>query len=316
MKKKLYQFILLICSIALAHNEAFAQAPQGFVYQAEIRNDKGRILSNTDITLDIRILIQDDPAVCVWQRTYYETTDKYGLVSVIVEDGENSDPTKPFNGIDWGGEIHYLYVEVDGIPLSNEPVLIMSVPYALHANTATTVENANDADADPMNEIQSLSILDNTLSISGANSILLPAGNIKIWSGYSPTHLTATATWMIYRPNVENFNTLGEYITYDNGAFTVIKTGFYRINFKTLSYTATGRTMSKLTVENGSGSNIIDYSYTYNLQTHNTLSMDLVWLFSAGDIFKIELYSSSTGYSLYSGNENNRIEIMFLGNSD
>src|SRR5690606_20180452 len=45
---------------------------------------------------------------------------------------------------------------------------------AMHAGT---VENTDDADADPANELQTLSISDNTLSISEGNSVELPAGD-------------------------------------------------------------------------------------------------------------------------------------------
>lgn len=45
---------------------------------------------------------------------------------------------------------------------------------------------AGDADADPTNEIQSLSLTDNELSISGANSVLIPLGPIED-TGDNPT---------------------------------------------------------------------------------------------------------------------------------
>lgn len=45
--------------LSLIGSSIYAQAPEGFVYQAEIRNSKGRVLSNSDISIDIRILNQE-----------------------------------------------------------------------------------------------------------------------------------------------------------------------------------------------------------------------------------------------------------------
>ena len=49
--------------------------------------------------------------------------------------------------------------------------------------TITSSDNVNDADSDPDNELQSLSISGNQLSISNGNSIQLPnVNNNTIWS--------------------------------------------------------------------------------------------------------------------------------------
>jgi hypothetical protein len=54
----------------------------------------------------------------------------------------------------------------------------MSVPYALYAKTAENVTNdaVDDADADPTNEIQTLTVSQtgDTLTINGGNSVLVP----------------------------------------------------------------------------------------------------------------------------------------------
>lgn len=147
--KNLFTIIGFLFLIFLT-NVANAQAPEGFVYQAEIRNDKGRTLSNSNVSLDVRILTQiNNPDDWVWQREYNVSTDKFGLVSVIVEDAvPASDRNKLFSDIDWGGYYHYLYVRVnDGsgwIPMG-DPVLIMSVPYSLYSNVAGFSDTAEYA---------------------------------------------------------------------------------------------------------------------------------------------------------------------------
>jgi hypothetical protein len=54
---------------------------------------------------------------------------------------------------------------------------LMSVPYALHANTAENLINdqVDDADADPNNEMQDISLTGTDLSISGGSTVDLSA---------------------------------------------------------------------------------------------------------------------------------------------
>ena len=52
---------------------------------------------------------------------------------------------------------------------------LYSVPYALYAKD---VENADDADADPSNELQTLTITGNELSITNGGSVILPVDNV------------------------------------------------------------------------------------------------------------------------------------------
>jgi len=83
-------------------------------------------------------------------------TNQFGLFTSEV--GMGSLPTGSFSGINWGGDIYYLEVTVDGdvMPASQ----LLSVPYALHAKTATS----GVPGADGHN-----SLISSTVELAGAN---------------------------------------------------------------------------------------------------------------------------------------------------
>lgn len=146
MKKAITTFLILVLITPFLIKTSSAQAPEGFVYQAELRNNKGRTLSKTSVLLDIRILAQpSDTTDWVWQRNYDVITDKYGMISVIVGDeGTPQHQDKLFSDIEWGTATHYLHVAMDdgsGWVSMGDPVMLMSVPYALHAKTAGNAIN-------------------------------------------------------------------------------------------------------------------------------------------------------------------------------
>ena len=94
---------------------SFAQAPEGFTFQAEARDSRGRILSNTTLNVKAAI-IQGSPIsdVDVWDANYNPNTDKYGLFTIIigdVDDGEILD-NGPFSGINWANGPYFLKVEI------------------------------------------------------------------------------------------------------------------------------------------------------------------------------------------------------------
>lgn len=129
---------------------SFAQAPEGFTFQAEARDSRGRILSNTTLNVKAAI-IQGSPTsdVEVWDENYNLTTDKYGLFTIIigdVEDGEILD-NGPFSGINWANGPYFLKVEIqyDNTWITMPVTQLLSVPYALYAKNAGSV-NINETD--------------------------------------------------------------------------------------------------------------------------------------------------------------------------
>jgi len=125
MKKLLT--LLLGITLNLA---SFAQAPQGFNYQAVIRNTAGEIIANAevDITINIRQGTADGTVICT--ETFTTETNEFGLVNLAVGSINPND----FAAIGWAEGPYFVEVQLNGSAMGVTQLL--SVPYALHAMTA------------------------------------------------------------------------------------------------------------------------------------------------------------------------------------
>ncbi len=149
---------------------------QGMKYQAVIRDADRREVTNQEV--EIRLSIRDgEPPTSgsLYQEDHKVTTGEFGLVSLVIGQGRAFFGT--FDSIPWDEREEYwlqvlLDLDLDGQFEDLGASRLHSVPFAFHART---VEDKDDADADPSNEIQMLSIEGNQLSISHGNTINLPA---------------------------------------------------------------------------------------------------------------------------------------------
>lgn len=148
-----------------------AQLPQGFKYQAILRNSEGEVLANTNVFLRISITSQSENGDIVYSEEHETSTTSGGLILINI--GEGNALSGIFSEINWGSAQHFITLELNYnnsgyTEMGSSPLL--SVPYALHAET---VSNTNDADADPTNEIQTLSISGDTINLSNGGSIII-----------------------------------------------------------------------------------------------------------------------------------------------
>lgn len=131
-----------------------AQSPEKISYQAIIRNTKGELVINQAIGMKISIYFYNKTVpVISYAETQTPTTDENGLVSIEI--GTGKVVTGIFADINWAARPYYLKTEIDPGGKTSYSITsdtqILSVPYALHAKTATTAESTN------------------TISISGRN---------------------------------------------------------------------------------------------------------------------------------------------------
>lgn len=165
--------ILTLLSCVFLLSAAMAQTPQSINYQTVVRNSDGAILAGQSLDMRMTVSINSSD---VYEEEHSVTTNDHGLVSLAIGTGSSSDN---FDNINWAAGDAELTVEVDdgsGYETLGTSEL-RSVPFALHAQT---VENADDADADPNNEIQTLTLDGNSLSISGGNEVTLPSGGSEV----------------------------------------------------------------------------------------------------------------------------------------
>ena len=173
MKKKIFLSAAFVAFVFLGS----AQVPDAFNYQAVVRNTSGEVLANQNVSLRISILQGSESGTVMYTETHAVSTNLFGLVNLKVGDGTLVSGV--FSPGGWGMTSHFLKVEIDPAGGSSYTHLgtseLLSVPYAFHAQT---VENdaVDDADADPMNEIQILSLSGSDLTLSaGGGTVTLPA---------------------------------------------------------------------------------------------------------------------------------------------
>lgn len=173
MKKQLLTLLgfLTITSLVLA------QAPDSFKYQAVVRNAGNTILTNQTVGLRMTIQQGSIGGTTVYSESFSPTTNAYGLVNLDI--GTGSVISGSFAAIDWSNGPYFIETAID-VSGGNAYVVmgtsqLMSVPYALYARTAENVvnDNVNDADADPSNELQALSLSNDTLYLSNGGFVLL-----------------------------------------------------------------------------------------------------------------------------------------------
>jgi hypothetical protein len=137
MINKLLQalFSLLVLLVGLP---AFAQAPNQFKYQSIARNSSGEILQNIAVSLQISIRDISPTGTIVFQETHLVTTNDFGLFSVSIGNGTVVSGT--IASIDWATGSKYIEIEGDLSGGTNYESFgtseLLSVPYALYANTA------------------------------------------------------------------------------------------------------------------------------------------------------------------------------------
>ena len=132
MKKN---FTLLVLAITLI---ASAQAPQGFNYQATVRNSSGALIINQNVTFKFNIMLNSSTSTPVYSETHFTPTDELGQVYLII--GKGTANTGTFVGINWSSGTYYLGIELNTGSgyIAMGTTQLLSVPYALHSNTATS----------------------------------------------------------------------------------------------------------------------------------------------------------------------------------
>lgn len=215
--KSIATLLLLIFSFCL-----MAQVPQAISYQAVARDGSGAVMANASINIEFKIHDGAPGGNIVFSEQHLAvSTNQFGLFSLAI--GNGTAGIGSFGTIDWANGDKYVEVLVNGSPISTTQLL--SVPYALHAGTA---DNVDDADANPTNEIQTLSVTNDLLTISQGNTVAFPK------------ELPVGALNQTLRNNGTNWVASGILTDNDsmlrvNGAFALSQ-GFYLAYFTTNSY--------------------------------------------------------------------------------
>ncbi len=169
--------LLLSISIATTAVFAYAQAPQGINYQAVVRDAGGNELANQAVSL--RMTILENNTTAVYQETHSATTNDFGLVNLVI--GQGSATQGAFNVIDWSTGNYFAQTEVDASGGTNYSLMgsqqLMSVPYALYAETSGSAGPTGPPGADGSNGVDGAAGPTGPQGIAGPTGAQGVAGN-------------------------------------------------------------------------------------------------------------------------------------------
>jgi uncharacterized protein (TIGR02145 family) len=129
--KKLYTLLALVITLI-----TFAQAPQGFNYQATVRNSSGALIVNQNVYFKFNVMLNSQTSVPIFTETHYVPTDDLGQVNLVI--GQGTATTGTFSTINWGTGNYYLGIELNTGSgyVAMGTTQLLSVPYALYANSS------------------------------------------------------------------------------------------------------------------------------------------------------------------------------------
>ncbi len=129
--KKLYTLFAFVITLI-----TFAQAPQGFNYQATVRNSTGALIVNQIVLVKFNIYQNTAPGTLVYSENQSTNTDDLGHIALVV--GQGSATTGTFSTINWGTGNYYLGIELNSGSgyVAMGTTQLLSVPYALYSQNA------------------------------------------------------------------------------------------------------------------------------------------------------------------------------------
>jgi hypothetical protein len=167
-----YTFCFLLLTIGLK-----AQTPpNAFNYSAVARNAAGQPIATSTIGIQITILKTSPTGASQYSENHFVNTDAYGLFNLVI--GTGAVQSGAMATIDWSNDNYYLKVGMDATGGTNFLTMgttqLLSVPYALYAKSAGSTVNSNDGDTSATNELQTLSISNDTIFLVNGGFIKLP----------------------------------------------------------------------------------------------------------------------------------------------
>jgi hypothetical protein len=173
--------IFTISAAFLMTVSAWAQAPEKMSYQAVVRNAGNALVTSQEVGMQLSILQGSVTGTAVYVETQTPITNINALVSIEIGSGTVISGT--FNTIDWSAGPYFIMTETDPTGGTTYTITgtsqLMSVPYALHANTAENVTNdlVDDADANPSNELQTISRTGTTVTLTNGGGTFTDSVN-------------------------------------------------------------------------------------------------------------------------------------------
>jgi hypothetical protein len=200
MKKIFLLSLALIC-----YQLSIAQPPQGFSYQAVVRNSGGELMANQLVNFRLS-LVNETNSTVYFVETHSLTTTPQGIANLVV--GEGSVVSGVFATVPWQTASINLKVEVDpagGIAFTDMgTVPLKSVPYALSANTV----NISGTTGQTLAHNGTTWVSNSNLYNNGTNvgvGTFAPAAKFSISGSLSNPVIPSTASTAILRIGNQNY---------------------------------------------------------------------------------------------------------------
>lgn len=123
--RKIFSTLIALFAVSILS----AQVPQGFSYQAVVRNNANVIMANTHVELTVSILQGRSPynATTVYTEIDTAYTNANGLFSIVIGQGKTS---QNFSAIDWTNGNYFIKTES---AYGTSVTQLLSVPFAMYA---------------------------------------------------------------------------------------------------------------------------------------------------------------------------------------
>ena len=175
MKKIISLFLFLFATLGVAQTD-------GLSYQAVIIDPNpqelpgadltGNILPNTPIA--VRFTILDVGQAIEYQEIQNTTTDKFGMINLIVGQGQPTSATLTFTGIKWNGTRKSLQVEVDldGTYTDLSSQVLTFLPYSFHRDITATGDVVVNGEVEFRGDlvVEGTTDLKNTLTVNNRSA--------------------------------------------------------------------------------------------------------------------------------------------------
>ena len=129
-------FYAILCFAIVSLTQLQAQAPQGFNYQATVRNSSGDLIINQNVYFKFNVIQGSQTAVPIFTETHYVPTDDLGQVNLVI--GQGTANTGTSSALDWSLGSYYLGIELNTGSgyVAMGTTQLLSVPYALFAENS------------------------------------------------------------------------------------------------------------------------------------------------------------------------------------
>jgi uncharacterized protein (TIGR02145 family) len=130
--------ILTLWTLLLLTAAAYAQSPNGVNYQLVVRDGSGNVLSSRAVSIRFALRQGSAAGTVVFAENHSATSSSLGLVNLVL--GNGTATTGSLASVNWAAGPYFLETLIDQnggssyTPMGTQQ--LMSVPYALFANTA------------------------------------------------------------------------------------------------------------------------------------------------------------------------------------